>query len=67
MVCGTERVISPAPLLGALRGVPAEGVAGDSIAAPAQGNAFPNFGLVVDRGAAGEFSFNWSFGIMGWH
>ena len=24
MVCGTERVISPAPLLGALRGAPAE-------------------------------------------
>ena len=40
--CGTERVISPALLYGALRGVPAEGVAGDSAAAPAQGKAFPN-------------------------
>ena len=40
--CGTERVISPAPLHGALRGVPAEGVAGDSKAAPAQGKAFPS-------------------------
>ena len=28
-------------LSGALRGVPAEGVAGDSVAAPAQGKAFP--------------------------
>jgi len=28
-------------LSGALRGVPAEGVAGDSAAAPAQGKAFP--------------------------
>ena len=40
--CGTERVISPAPLHGALRGVPAEGVAGDSKAATAQGKAFPS-------------------------
>lgn len=39
--CGTERIISSAPLHGALRGVPAEGVAGDSEAAPAQGKAFP--------------------------
>ena len=39
--CGTERVNSPAPNHGALRGVPAVGVAGDSKAAPAQGNAFP--------------------------
>lgn len=36
---GTERVISPAPFL---RGVPAEGVAGDGNAAPAQGKAFPS-------------------------
>jgi hypothetical protein len=40
---GTERVISPAHYLGALRGeVPLEGVAGDSAAAPAQGKAFPS-------------------------
>ncbi len=38
---GTERVNSPAPLYGALRGVPAEGVDGDGAAAPAQGKAFP--------------------------
>lgn len=39
---GTERVTSPALLaIGALRGVPAEGVAGDGAAAPAQGKAFP--------------------------
>ena len=38
---GNERVISPAPIDGALRGVPAEGVAGDSEAATAQGKAFP--------------------------
>jgi hypothetical protein len=39
--CGTERVISPAPFLGALRGIPAHGVAKDSEAAAAQGKAFP--------------------------
>lgn len=38
---GNERVISPAPIDGALGGVPAEGVAGDSEAAQAQGKAFP--------------------------
>jgi hypothetical protein len=39
---GTERVISPAHYLGALRGgALLEGVAGDSAAAPAQGKAFP--------------------------
>ncbi len=32
---------APAHLAGVLRGVPAEGVAGDSTAAPAQGKAFP--------------------------
>ena len=45
---GTERVISPAPLTGALRGVPAEGVAGDSKAAPAQGKAFPRSSAKLD-------------------
>ena len=39
--CGTERVTSPAPLPGALRGAPQEGVDGDAEAAPAQGKAFP--------------------------
>lgn len=39
--CGTERVVSPAPNHGVLRGIPAEGVDGDSKAAPAQGKAFP--------------------------
>ena len=39
---GKERVISPAPYSGRCRGfAPAEGVAGDSAAAPAQGKAFP--------------------------
>ena len=41
-VRGTERINSPAPLPGVLRGVPAEGVGGDRAAAPAQGKAFPS-------------------------
>ena len=40
-VCGTERVTSPAPLLGVLRGVPARRGSGRRDAAPAQGKAFP--------------------------
>ncbi|PHR95802.1 MAG: hypothetical protein COA68_16820 [Oceanobacter sp.] len=40
--CGTERVISPAHHLGALRGFPADGLAGDSAAAQAQRKAFPS-------------------------
>lgn len=39
---GTERVNCSAPLLGVLRGVPAEGVAGDMMMAPGQGKAFPS-------------------------
>lgn len=40
--CGTERVISPAPLRPGRCGVsPLEGVAGDSSLSPAQGKAFP--------------------------
>lgn len=41
-VRGAERINSPAPLPGVLRGVPAEGVGGDRAAAPAQGKAFPS-------------------------
>jgi hypothetical protein len=43
---GKERVSSPAPHSGRCRGfAPAEGVAGDSAAAPGQGKAFPIFML----------------------
>lgn len=40
---------SSAPLIlpGALRGVPAEGVDGDSTAAPAQGKAFPKISFAI--------------------
>lgn len=41
MAYGTKRVISPAYYHGALRGVPADGVAGESVVAPGQGKAFP--------------------------
>lgn len=40
--CGTERVISPAPLPGALRGVPARRGGRRQALAPAQGKAFPH-------------------------
>jgi hypothetical protein len=39
--CGKERVISPAPILGVLRGAPADGVGRDGAAARARGKAFP--------------------------
>jgi len=40
---------APAHLGGALRGVPAEGVAGDSVAAPGQGKAFPKHSSKLHR------------------
>jgi hypothetical protein len=39
---GTERVISPAPLPGVLRGVPAEGVAGDAVHGFGSGEGLPH-------------------------
>lgn len=46
-VRGTERVISPAHCIGALRGSALfEGVAGDSAAAPGQGKAFPSSNIL---------------------